>query len=498
VNERASTSDGPGAGRRTRLVATIGPASAGVLPELVAAGLDVARINLSHGSRADHAAYAASVRSAAEAAGRDVAVLVDLPGPKLRLGDLRTDAVELEAGASVRLTDRPAARDAGGAGQPTERLPVRDPSILANLRSGDRILLADGAAELRVTSPPGPDVRCEVVRGGLVRSGAGVNVPAERLPAGVPDAADTSLMAHLRTLEPDLVGQSFVRSAADVETLRRHLPPGAGLVAKIETRPAVEDIQAVLRAADAVMVARGDLGVELPYEEVPLVQKDLVRAALAAGRPCIVATQMLESMVDAPRPTRAEASDVANAVLDGADAVMLSAETAIGAWPVEALRAAAAICEVADARAVRAGSPAGLAIDTAPAARALAAAAVAMAEADADVAALACVGRSGRTARLLASFRPRVPVVVLTRDARVSRSLALRHGVRHAVIRDPAPPGEHDPAGPVPVSTIVAALRAGVAGWSWPAGRSVVLVTAGADGGSIEDSDAVRLEVLRG
>jgi pyruvate kinase len=497
--------------RRTRLVATIGPATGGRIEELVTAGLDVARINLSHGSHAEHLTYARAVRDASATVGREVGLLVDLPGPKVRLGRLPGDALELDAGKTVHFVlardgDAPgpdgppaaagevAAAEAGTnapapkAAAPVRTLPVTDPFVLQNLRAGDRILLADGAAELRVVADAPDSVRCEVVRGGLIRSRAGVNVPAERLPDRSADAFDDAELEHLRTLGPDFVGQSFVRSGADVEALRERLPAGVRLVAKIETRPGVDAIEEILRTADAIMVARGDLGVELPYHEVPLVQKDIIRAALAAGRPTIVATQMLESMVESPRPTRAEASDIANAVLDGADAVMLSAESAIGSWPVEALRAMARICETTDIRMPGSCSPSAvpLSVEPDPNARALAAAAVAMSEADEEVVALACFTRSGRTARLLAAFRPSVPILALAPTVEVSRGLALGRGICHAVLDAP-----DDPAA---VSAAVrAALRGGVTGWTWPAGGAVVLVAAGS-----RASGPDRVEILKG
>lgn len=532
-----------GALRRTRLVATIGPASAARVGELVAVGLDVARINLSHGTPSEHLAWARSIREASAAAGRDVAIMVDLPGAKLRLGSLPGGAVELHEASILELVGAVSDSEEGSAAGSPRTLPIDDASVLPRLRRGDRVLLADGAVELAVLGgsrgavgmASGPSfgggrrgsvgeaggrrdavgvaggrrgaVRVQVVRGGSVRSRAGVNVPAERLPEGVPDVSDQALLAHVRELAPDFVAQSFVRSASDVEILRPCLPDTARLVAKIETRPGVEAVTSILRVADAIMVARGDLGVELPWQEVPLVQKDLVLAAMRAGRPSIVATQMLESMVTSPTPTRAEASDVANAVLDGADAVMLSAETAIGAWPTEALRAAGAICALADSREARAWSrPNVQAAD-------VDAAAVTMAAADRDVVALACFTRTGRTARLLAALRPPVPVMVLTSDPAVSRSLALLRGVRHVVpgplaevgwpssASSEAPDlGTLAPASPaVPEGwwagvgeAVGAALRRGVAGWTWPQGGTVVLVTAGSRQGGPD-----RLEVLR-
>lgn len=461
----------PARGRRTRLVATIGPASVGIAEQLVAAGLDVARINLAHGSEADHRRSAEAVRQASRAVGRTVGLLVDLPGPKLRLGMLPADRVHLQQGVAVTLTG-PAipASDAS--------LPLSDAAVPPRLLIGDRILLADGAAELRVTGTPDGAAVAEVIRGGVVRSRQGVSVPAERMAADALGEADETLIPHLLELGPDFVGQSFVRSAADVELLRSRLPDDVRIVAKIETRPALEDIEAILASADAIMVARGDLGVELPFERVPLVQKDLVRAALAAGKPSIVATQMLESMIRAPRPTRAEVSDVANAVIDGADAVMLSAETAVGEWPLEALRAAAGICAATDAHQAPTRPPAGLpsfGVDTD--ARALALAAVAMADADPDVVALACYTHSGRTPRRLSSLRPGVPIVAFTPTPERARCLTLRRGVQPVVL-------EVEPDDPASIAhAVVSALRAGVGEWKLGPGESVVLVQTSVRGG---------------
>ena len=406
-------------GGRTKLVCTIGPATADRLDELVAAGMDVARLNFSHGSAASHAAAAARVRGAS---GDQVAVLADLPGPKIRLGSLADETVTLVPGAAFALRPADAASgDATGAH-------VSYPRLGADVRPGDRILLADGAVELRVTSAPG-EVRTEVVRGGLIRSHAGVSVPADRLSEPALTEADLAALPVAVELGADYVAQSFVRRATDVKSLRALLgPDGPPIVAKIETQAAVDDFDAICAAASAVMIARGDLGVELPYEEVPILQKQLVRRALDLGVPTIVATQMLESMISSPRPTRAEASDVANAIFDGADAIMLSGETAIGAHPILAVEAAARVarlCQEKGAEHMADGAPATARTD----ADALAYAAVALTEADRDVSAIACYTRSGRTARILSSLRPRVPIVAFAPDESVVRRLALVHGV---------------------------------------------------------------------
>ncbi len=419
--------------RRVKLVCTLGPATstANAVLALAEAGTDVFRVNMSHGMPDAHAASVAHVRAAADVLGRELAVMADLPGPKIRLGELLEDPVRLEPGSAFVLRADGSPGDASGAS-------TTYAGLSADVRPGDRVLLADGAAELVVTRVEDPVVVTEVVRGGAVRSRAGVNVPAERLRLPPITERDRAAIDRAMALDVDLVAQSFVRSAEDVAQLRaltaeRPIP----IVAKIETRPAVEAIEPILEAAEAIMVARGDLGVELPLEEIPVLQKTLLRAGRAAGRATIVATQMLESMAHAPRPTRAEANDVANAVLDGADAIMLSAETAIGEFPAEAARTAARIADVAEERAgaFRASSPA--CAHTGEAA-AVAHAAAQVARDVPAVVAIACYTGSGRTAELLSSERPRVPIFAFASNAAVRRSLALRWGVTPLPGADPA------------------------------------------------------------
>jgi pyruvate kinase len=419
--------------RRTKLVCTLGPATVDRVDELVAAGMDVGRVNFSHGSHDEHADAAARVKRAAEASDRAVALLVDLSGPKIRLGELESDAVELREGDRFDLHPEPWPHGTASAAHVTR-------ALAAELVPGDRVMLADGAAELRVSSADDV-VHTEVVRGGTIRGHAGVNVPAERLSGPSLTERDVVDAPRAVTLGADFVAQSFVRSAADVGELRDLLGrDGPPIVAKIETRPAVDDFDAICEAADAVMIARGDLGVELPFEEVPIVQKQLVRRALDRGVPTIVATQMLESMVSSPRPSRAEASDVANAIFDGADAIMLSAETAIGRHPILAAEAAVRIAELCASRGgdlLPVGAPPRVESD----AGALAYAATALADRTADVTAIACYTRSGRTARMLASLRPRTPIIAFSPDPSVVRGLALVHGVDP---RSCVPPPEHD------------------------------------------------------
>jgi pyruvate kinase len=450
-------------GRRTKLVATIGPASVDRIPDLLAAGMDVARINLSHGTDDDHATAIGRVREADPT----VAVLVDLPGPKIRLGDLREPIVQLATGDGFVLRpDDESPGDASGAH-------VAYPGLGEDLHHGDRILLADGAVELRVLSDGAAQVRAEVVRGGAIRPRAGVSVPSDRLSRPTLTEEDRRGAPLAAALGAHYLAQSFVRRSDDVRELRA-LSGSATLpiVAKIETRAAVDDFDDVARAADGVMIARGDLGVELPFEEVPIIQKQLVRRALDLGVQAIVATQMLESMVAAPRPTRAEASDVANAIFDGADAILLSAETAIGAHPVLAVETAARIaaeCDRGGSAYLASGRPPTADTD----ADALAYAAVALAGADADVAAIACYTRSGRTARILSSLRPPVPILAFSPDPVVVAELALVHGVSARSCEAPAPDARLD----------LLSGRLGVETWL-PEGCAVVLVASTAAPGS--------------
>jgi pyruvate kinase len=453
--------------RRTKLVCTIGPATGERILDLVTAGMDVARLNFSHGTPDLLRQWARATRAAAAEAGRSVAVLADLAGPKIRLGDLAGGSVQLEPGRRFVLRASAVhAGDAGGAHVSYRRLG-------ADVQVGDRILLADGAAELRVAETNG-DVRTEVVRGGTVRSRAGVSIPSERLPTPALTPKDRADAPRARALGADYVAQSFVRRANDVRALRDLLgPDGPPIVAKIETRAAIDDFDAILATADGVMIARGDLGVELPYEEVPIIQKQLVRRALDLGVPSIVATQMLDSMISSPRPTRAEASDVANAVFDGTDAIMLSGETAIGAHPILAAEAAVRICRLCEARGAEhlaAGAPAPAETD----AGALAYAAVALARAEPEIAGIACYTRTGRTARLLSSLRPRVPVFAFSPNPVVVNRLSLVHGVS---ARTCVPPD--DVGG-----------RLGLLAWllgeqrAVPVGAPVVLVASTAEPGS--------------
>ena len=417
--------------RRTKIVATIGPASRDpdTLARMVAAGLDVARLNFSHGDRELHAENAARVRAASAAVGRPVAILQDLPGPKLRIGPLIDDRVELKPGE--RLVLACGTTDHGD----ETRMSVSWAGLAECVDPDDVIYLADGAIRLRVERVRNGDCEVETVVevGGSVASRQGLNIPGNtRGLAAVPEE-DLDMLRFGESIGVDVVALSFVRSAEDVEYVRRHtrLP----LVAKIEKPQAVDSAEEIIRAADTVMVARGDLGIELPIEDVPIVQKQLLRIAGRLARPSITATQMLDSMVSSSRPTRAEATDVANAILDGTDAVMLSQETAVGAYPVEAVEMMASIAERTEGvLPYREWNETRVRRDARDPAYTIAYSACAAAR-DLGLAALVVPTLSGRSARLISAHRPSVPIYCLSPGRETVRRCNFMWGVQAESIR---------------------------------------------------------------
>jgi pyruvate kinase len=413
----------PALDRRTKIVATIGPSSSSgeVLARLIRAGMDGARLNFSHGTHDDHRASAREVRTAQEAAGRPLALIADLQGPKLRIGDLR-EPVVVFPGKSIVV----AGEDAARAGD----IPVA-PSVLGSvLEPGHDILIADGLVRLLVERVEDGRALCEVVTGGAVEEHKGVNVPGVPLPVPSLTTKDLADLKVAVELGVDYVAQSFVRSRADVAALRAKLEEAgsqAWVIAKIELKEAVSALEDILDEADAVMIARGDLGVELGVAQVPLLQKQIILAALERGKPAITATQMLETMVHRPEPTRAEASDVANAVLDGTSAVMLSAETAVGEYPVEAVQTMNTIAlAVEPSLGYRHQLPA--AAESPTVGRAMSNAACDLAEALAAKAILVPTF-TGRTASAVARLRPRRPVVALTHVVTSLQHMAIEWGV---------------------------------------------------------------------
>ncbi len=417
--------------RRTKIVATIGPASRdpGVLRRMVEAGMDVARLNFAHGTREEHAEMADRVRSAAEAAGRQVAILQDLPGPKLRIGPLREGIAELAAGDRVTFT---CGDDEQGDGR---RMTISWNNLPQALEPEEIMYLADGTVRLRTETVRKREGEIDAVVevGGHVASRQGLNIPGElaELPA-VPQE-DLDILVFGESIGVDLVALSFVRRAEDVTSVREHTR--TPLIAKIEKPQAVHAAEEIIAVADCMMVARGDMGIEMPIEEVPIVQKRLIAIAGEQTRPSITATQMLDSMVVSPRPTRAEVADVANAILDGTDAVMLSQETAVGGYPVEAVETMASIAERTEQAMPYAEwnehrvrrderDPAyTIAYNACAAVRQL------------KLAALVVPTLSGRAARLVSAHRPQVPVYALSPGKETVRRCGLMWGVRAASLK---------------------------------------------------------------
>jgi pyruvate kinase len=411
---------------RTKIVCTLGPASSSeqTLRELMHAGLNVARINFSHGTQEQHAATIALVRKIAAELDRPVAILADLQGPRIRIGDLE-QPITLTEGMDVVLVPEGEANTSEG------EVPVTYVDLAHDLSDGDRVLIDDGLLDLVVTEVAPPRVHARVVHGGPLRSHKGMNLPGVAVSAPSITEKDRSDIAFAVEHGADYLALSFVRRADDITEIRALVPNEILIVAKIEKDTALDNIEEIILAADAVMVARGDLGVELPFEEVPIAQKRIISVANSLGRPVITATQMLESMITHPRPTRAEASDVANAILDGTDAVMLSAETATGAYPVLAVRAMSRIIleiekhPVARERRVQlAVRPREGRVSTEEAIAAATVAAVRMIGASAVI----VFTKSGFSARIVSSHRPHVPFIALTDDERTHQQLALVWG----------------------------------------------------------------------
>jgi pyruvate kinase len=420
--------------RSTKIVGTIGPASRDpqVLEEMIHAGLDVARLNFAHGDPEHHAETVGLVRAAAERAGREVGVLQDVPGPKLRIGPVGGDVAHLETGSQVVLTSEKVEGDA-------KRLPVAWPGFSELLGQGDVVYLADGAIRLRVDDPRDGEVTTTVEVGGTVGSRQGMNLPNVTMSLPAVSEDDLTLIDAGVEMGVDLMALSFIKTAEDLKPVRERLAAHDSdipVLAKIEKPQAAENIDEIVEAADGVMVARGDLGIELPIEEVPLVQKRLLYVAGQKAKPSITATQMLESMVQSTRPTRAEVTDVANAIFDGTDAVMLSQETAIGRDPAGAIRMMAAIAETTERelpywrmlteRGLRGGAvDASIAFGAVGAVYQL------------GLKVLVCPTMTGRSARLLSSHRPQVPTLALSPRIEVVRRCSLYWGVRGALNEEP-------------------------------------------------------------
>ena len=412
--------------RRTKIIATVGPSTREPerLRALIEAGADVLRLNFAHPSPDIHRAAAEEARTQADAVRRVVGVLADLPGPKMRTGDVTGDHIALETGQRFTLFGHDHLGESGGVSTTVD-------GLAGMVHEGDEVFLADGAIILRVIGVNGDDVITEVVRRGILRSRKGMHLPGAEAHIEAFTDEDREALEFALKFKIDLVGLSFIKDAEDIERARATLPkrgPKPLLVAKIETRSAIERLREVIEAADAVMVARGDLGIQCPFEEVPLLQKNIIATCNSTGTPVITATQMLESMTQNPLPSRAEVNDVANAVLDGTDALMLSEETAVGKFPINTVRTMAKIAERAETdvrNEIHKVHHSG--VDD-PVSWAIARAAVHAAE-DLKVSAIICPTRSGATARRVAAFRPSMPILGLAHSPETVRPLALVWGV---------------------------------------------------------------------
>ena len=419
--------------RKTKIVCTIGPASESsqIIEAMIRAGMNVARLNFSHGTQEEHLRKIKTIRQIADRLKEPVAILQDLSGPKIRVGKVKEGGVELRRGEGFSLTNREIMGD-------EKRVSVTYPSLPDEVKPGDTILLADGTIELQVLGNSGQDIQCRVVVGGVLTSHKGINFPTRSILASAFTEKDRQDLLFGIQHGVDLIGLSYVKEAADIGKVRETLEKESAdipVIAKIERKEALEHIDEILLASDGIMVARGDLGMETPLERIPNVQKMLIRKANALGKPVITATQMLRSMVDHTRPTRAEVTDVVNAIYDGTDAVMLSEETASGQFPVEAVQMMAKIAQAAEEEFPfdqflkretegRTDLP-----------QAISHAASLLAE-EVDAVAIVTPTESGSTTRWVSKLRPRQPILALSRHLSTIRRLNLCWGVYPVLVSD--------------------------------------------------------------
>lgn len=413
--------------RRTKIVCTVGPASetVEVLEKMIIAGMNVARLNFSHGTHDDHARRLEVIRKAAKNTGRNIAILLDTKGPEIRLGYLEKESVQLKAGSTIRLTtDNIKGNE--------NILPVTYQGLPEDVKPGDRILISDGLIALKVKKIEKQNIDCIIENGGEITSQKGVNVPGVyvNMPA-ITERDERDIIFGVKN-NFDFIAASFVRKANDILTIRRIIEDHKGhmdIISKIENQEAVNNLDEIIKVSDGIMIARGDLGVEIPPEEVPLIQKTIIEKCIEVGKPVITATQMLESMIQNPRPTRAEASDVANAILDGTDAIMLSGETAAGKYPVESVETMARIATHAESaikyqellknkRRVLSKTVTD----------AISHATVSTAQ-DLGAAAIITSTESGYTAKMVSKYRPQAPIIAVTPQTAVLRKLSLVWGV---------------------------------------------------------------------
>ncbi len=417
---------------RTKIIATLGPASntTEIIERLIKAGMDIARLNFSHGSTEDHRRLIQNVHTASKQAEKDIGILLDLQGPKIRIGRLEKDAVHLEEGAQFIITTR----DITG----NEReVSTNYTPLPQEISAGSHILLDDGLLELEVLKTTGTDIICNIIRGGRLTEKKGINVPGAQL--SVPSLTDKDREDLLTGIREgvDYVAISFIRTADDVTSVKNIVKrEGASIpvIAKIEKPEAVDNLDQILKVADGIMVARGDLGVELPPEEVPIIQKEIIRRCNEEGVPVITATQMLESMIHHPRPTRAEASDVANAIVDGTDAIMLSGETAVGKYPVEAVSMMNRIAAATENRLFKTLKTGTEEIKVWGDSEHAIAHAVYYTALDINATAIVAFTKSGGTARIISKYRPAIPIIGVTHTPPILKRFSLYWGVRGVLV----------------------------------------------------------------
>ena len=451
--------------KKTKIACTIGPASSdpAIMEAMIREGMDVARLNFSHGDHHGHGEKIAQLKRLSEKVGRPVAILQDLGGGKVRVGEIEGGTIVLETGATITLTTKHTTGNA-------QKISVTYAGLAQDVKERDIILLADGTLELTVVAVKPPEITCEVVVGGELSSHKGINMPSGELRVKALTDKDKEDLAFGVEAGVDLIALSYVRGRDDIleakEVLRTH-NADSPIIAKIERNEALGHIEEIMDAADGIMVARGDLGVEIPLEEVPLIQKELIKRANSLGKPVITATQMLRSMVESPRPTRAEASDVANAILDGTDAIMLSEETATGRYPVEAVQFMVMIAQTTERSFPHEAFLPPNPYQKEEIADSMSHAACRLAE-DLGVAAIITPTRTGRTARLVSRYRPRYPILAFSPKPPTVRQLILSWGVHPILV------SEFTNVDEIVGKGITAALQRG-----WVAKGQRVVVTAG-------------------
>ncbi|UOY94282.1 pyruvate kinase [Ectobacillus sp. JY-23] len=471
--------------RKTKIVCTIGPASESIekLTQLMDAGMNVARLNFSHGSHEEHAARIQTIREAAKQAGKTVAILLDTKGPEIRTHDFENGQAELKTGAEVTISTEQVLGTA-------EKFSVTYAGLYDDVETGSRILIDDGLIELEVLEKANGEIRTKVLNSGIVKNKKGVNVP--NVSIKLPGITEKDVQDIVFGIEQgvDFIAASFVRKASDVleirELLAEHKASHIQIIPKIENQEGIDNIDAILEVSDGLMVARGDMGVEIPPEEVPLVQKRLIKKCNLLGKPVITATQMLDSMQRNPRPTRAEASDVANAIFDGTDAIMLSGETAAGLYPVESVKMMATIASRVERSLqyqdiFRKRMKEAKASITDAISQSVAHAAMTL-----DVAAIVAPTESGYTAKMISKYRPKSPIVAVTSDERVCRKLALVWGVQAYLANEKATSTDE-----MLDTAIHTGMEAGIIGFG-----DTVVITAGVPIGETGTTNLMKIHVV--